>query len=209
MRPVMTDIESAFSEIERCYSFRLPPLFREIWRLGFCSGDTFLIMPDMEWMPLQDIIDYRFEDYQLPGLVPFAFTAGGDLWCWQAVPDALAEPHVVECPHDCEEGSVYAPDFQTAIYRHLLEAAAGQHIAEQDLLDEVELIRQCCDRFRSLLSQRQAGKLDEVLSRSPQSAVLPARRPTRWHFLLSREEGRQLRADFPATTFRWMTPPTS
>jgi len=163
-------------------------------------------MPDMEWMPLEEIIDYRFEDYQSPGFVPFAFTAGGDLWCWRAVPDAVVEPCVVECPHDCEEGSVYAPDFQMAIYRHLLEAAAGLHGTEQDLLDEVDLIRKCCDRFRSLLSQQQASRLDDILSRPPQSAVLPARRPTRWHFLLSREEGRQLRAEFPNTPFRWMTP---
>ena len=111
-------------------------------------------MPDMEWMPLEEIIDYHFEDYQSPGFVPFAFTAGGDLWCWRAVPDAVVEPCVVECPHDCEEGSVYAPDFQTAIYRHLLEAAAGLHGTEQDLLDEVDLIQKCCDRFRSLLSQQ-------------------------------------------------------
>lgn len=161
-------------------------------------------------MPLPDILNYQFESYHLPGFVPFAFTAGGDLWCWRPVKGGAVEPPVVECPHDCEEGSVYAADFGSAIYRHLLEATAAHHLAEQDLLEEIDLVRQCCDRFRRLLSSQQVSTLEAILSRPPQSAVLPAIRPTQWHFILSREEGSQMLAkDFPAITFQWMRSSTS
>jgi hypothetical protein len=204
---MISDLDTKFSEIEQRYSMTLPVLFREIWRLGWCSGSDFLIMPDMEWMPLQEVIDYQFEDYQMEGFVPFAFTAGGDLWCWQTDSSVCAEPRVVECPHDCDEGRVFALDFRSAIYRHLADAVAAHFLCETDLTEHLDMIRHCLERFRPHLLPQQVEHLDSLLARPRQSAVLPAVRPTQWHFIIPRgERTLDLIGQFPEITFQWMRP---
>ena len=88
-----------YARIHERFGFEIPAVYRQMrdrgWMtlkglahvLDFLSGNGYLWMNDMEWHPLKDIADFRFGDYcepYLPGLVPFAFTGGGDQWCWQA-----------------------------------------------------------------------------------------------------------------------------
>ena len=158
-------------------------------------------------MPLQEIVDYQFEDYQAQGFAPFATTASGDLWCWQPDPSVTTEPRIVECPHDCDAGSVFAPDFRSAIYRQLADGVSFHFLCETDLAEHLDLIRHCLERFRPHLLPQQVEHLDLLLARPLQSAVLPAARPTRWHFVIPRGGKLQYFADvFPEITFQWMRP---
>lgn len=206
-----SDLESLFSQIERRYILKLPSAFREIWRLGWCSDKDSIYLPDLEWLPLEAIRDYEFEDYQMPGFVPFATTGSGDLWCWEHEQSGGAEPRVVACPHDCDEGSVYAADFTSALYRQLLDGLAIHAQQAADVSEQVGLVRRCLDRYRPLLQPEHVRTLDSFLSRSVQYADLPsigpARRVVRWHFLIPSAELSIIMHDqFPEITFRWMRP---
>ena len=95
-------LELLFSQIEQRYLLKMPSAFREIWRRGWCSDKDSIYFPDLEWMPLEEIRDYEFEEYQISGFVPLAHTAGGGLWCWELEQSFSAEPRVVMCPRDCD-----------------------------------------------------------------------------------------------------------
>jgi hypothetical protein len=59
-------MEQLFTQIEERYQFVLPEAFREFWRRGFCTvlgpgrdGPHYLDLPDLEWMPLAEIVTDR------------------------------------------------------------------------------------------------------------------------------------------------------
>jgi len=56
-----------------------------------------------------------------PGFASFAFTGGGDDWCWYAPAAVGGRVPVLQCPHDDCEATFYARDFITAVYRNILE----------------------------------------------------------------------------------------
>lgn len=122
-----------YRSIEDRYGFSLPEAYRSLEERGlldisvpahasaFYEPGSYLWLNDMEWYSLQDIVDFHFQAWQLPGFVPFAFTAGGDFWCWQpAVADQMGA-RVVCCFRDNEFATVYAPNFHTALYRQILD----------------------------------------------------------------------------------------
>lgn len=127
----MDDLE----RIEQKYGFRLPEAYRSMQALGWLdvkpseTPDYFWLY-EAEWMSLDEITDYKFKGYQKPGFVPFAFTAGGDRWCWW--PSEHPEV-VVSCPHDLDEGEFYAPSFLGFIYRCLLDYALYVQEEEHDV----------------------------------------------------------------------------
>ena len=80
------------------------------------SPDYFWVY-EAEWMSLEEIAEHEPAEYHKPGYVPFAFTAGGDHWCWWPSEHPGA---VVLCPHDCNEGEFDASSFVGFLYRRLL-----------------------------------------------------------------------------------------
>ena len=56
--------------------FRIPEIYTEMSRKGFFNKDTFLWLNDMEWIPIEKIGDYEYEDGESRSVVPFAFTGG-------------------------------------------------------------------------------------------------------------------------------------
>jgi hypothetical protein len=130
--------ETLYARIAERFSFSLPAEYRRLRERGWLAvnqppvpvstepGDGYLWMNEMEWYPLEEIAEFRFPDYgepYLPGLVPFAFTAGGDYWCWQARSGVSDNPRVLLCPHECEDGEIYAPNFSAALFRQCLDFA--------------------------------------------------------------------------------------
>src|SRR4051812_46706906 len=45
-------------------------------------GNHYLYFGDMEWYQPKDLLKFEFQNYHLPGFVPFAHAANGDFWCW-------------------------------------------------------------------------------------------------------------------------------
>lgn len=76
---------------------------------------------DMEWLPYETIINYEY-DCESRAIVPFAFTGGGDLWAWYL--ECAPNIPVVFCPHDDNEGYFYAPSFEGALFRQILDFAS-------------------------------------------------------------------------------------
>jgi hypothetical protein len=116
----------AYERIEKKYRFEIPWEYRTARDLGWMdAGKGAMLLPDMEWWPLETIAEFEFPTYcrpHLSGLVPFASSGGGDYWCWQADKNA----RVLLCTHDCDDGLVYAPDFRSALLRQCLECAGAE-----------------------------------------------------------------------------------
>jgi hypothetical protein len=125
--------EELFRRIEERYVFALPEEYRRLEARGLFAlsnpahasdsyePGSYLWLNDMEWYSLQQIADFEFQSYHLPGFVPFAFSGGGDYWCWQPVNTDLRGTPVLCCFRDYEFATIYAPNFQSAIYRQILD----------------------------------------------------------------------------------------
>ena len=125
--------DALYNAIEARYRFVVPDEYRRLAARGlftistpahasvFYRPGSYLWLHDMEWYALQDIVDFKFQPYHLPGFVPFAFTAGGDCWCWQPTQTDRRGTRVLCCHHDYEFATVYAPNFHTAMYRQILD----------------------------------------------------------------------------------------
>ena len=194
-----------FRSIEKRYDFALPQAFKTAWEAGW-AGDNYLALPDLEWLPLEEIAEYEFEDYQISGLVPFASTGGGDLWCWQPAFLGPDGPRVIECPHDCTEASVYAPDFRSFLYRRLLDEACACFLDAEGMEEHRSGLLRGFEQVSALLQTEEREMLASVLNSPIQSEVLPAVRPTRWSFIVPPKSELQefIRRSFPDEIFEWM-----
>jgi hypothetical protein len=83
---------------------------------------TYVWFYDMEWLSHDRIIHYEYENYQSKSVVPFALTGGGDIWGWHI--DLKEFMPIVLCLHDDNEGIFYAPSFEAALFRHILDFAS-------------------------------------------------------------------------------------
>src|SRR4051812_29072900 len=65
------------------FAFAIPDLYRAMAAAGlFASrGVDALFLTDLEWLTPEEMGDFESPDYQVRGLVPFAKSARGDLWC--------------------------------------------------------------------------------------------------------------------------------
>ena len=160
-------------QIEERYSVKLPEEFVEFWRRGFCSipalrtvGPNYLWVPEMEWMPLEEIRDYHFPSYQkvcMP-LLPFSFDGGGSPFCFM-----LGEGEqmaILWCKYDCIETEVFAPHFLAAIFRSFLfnsEEATDHELHSHTLNHSKNGIR----LLNGLLPSSQIDILTEIYNRRP------------------------------------------
>lgn len=85
------------------------------------SQQNYVWLYDMEWFSYEKIINYNY-DCESRSIVPFAFTGSGDLWAWHL--DYSPYIPVVFCPHDDNEGYFYAPSFEGALFRQILDFAS-------------------------------------------------------------------------------------
>lgn len=137
----MSEKADLYREIEQRYCFALPREYRQMQEQGWFGPITaeegqdvcahprrhaYLWLNDMEWMPLADILSFEFPSYCEPPirLIPFAFTAGGDHWCWSPQHATAGVTPVVACPRDDRTGEVYARDFVSGLYRQILDFAS-------------------------------------------------------------------------------------
>ncbi len=132
--------EQLYSRIAQRFAFELPTEYRQMQERGWMTldrpstsistkpNDGYLWLADMEWYSLEEIAAFEFPAFYhppLPCLVPFAFSGGGDYWCWQTNLNDERETRVLLCLHDTCSAIVHAPNFAGALYRQALQYASG------------------------------------------------------------------------------------
>ena len=125
------NLEEQFQQVEQKYGLVLPDACRSMYAQGWMDvrGDNYFWLHEAEWMSLEEILNHEPAEYHRPGYVPFAFTGGGDEWCWWP----FAHPGtIVLCPHDCYDGEFYAPSFLGFVYRSMLDFCATGFDPEDD-----------------------------------------------------------------------------
>jgi hypothetical protein len=151
-------------------------------RSVFLKPGSYLWLNDMEWYSLKDLAAFEFNDDQMPGFVPFAFTGAGDYWCWQVAFTNERGTRVVCCWHDDGFATIYAPDFAAALYRQALAFCRECVPDEVDLAESRAFLnrwsldlacifpRRWCQRLADLATAQPsvepsiiAGKFDRVL----------------------------------------------
>lgn len=80
----------------------------------------------MEWIPLEKIREYEYEDGESRSVVPFAFTGGGDKWVW-VTDDGENDYPVGLCEGAEVNGVYYARNTQDAILRQIIEFVSGSN----------------------------------------------------------------------------------
>lgn len=169
--------EPLYRAIADRYGFSLPEDYRRLEARGllqltapahasaFTQPGSYLWLPDMEWLTPQAIADFKFEDYHLPGFVPFACTASGDHWCWQPARTDQHGTPVLCCPHDDYFATVYAPNFAAALYRQTLA------VCHETDLDAPAFLRRWAIDLANLLRPEWTARLQE-LAASPDRSTL-------------------------------------
>jgi hypothetical protein len=155
--------------IEDRHHFTLPPAYRSFVERGYLTypGSAYVWVHEAEWLPPTEIAEYRWPSFTKPkpGLVPFAFAANGDLWCWKADRvTALQEPAIAYCPHDSYVGNWHAPCFIGWLYRLSLEYASSMW---DDETKAKRNIASWASLIRDFGNKEWSGDLDELLVRSP------------------------------------------
>jgi hypothetical protein len=158
-----------FRQIEQRYGFSVPTEYRLMSERGWFDfddarnrvGPDYLWLYDMEWLDPAGIRDHEFPEYCEPGFVPFAFTGGGDHWCWWPAESVGGVAPVVFCPRDSIMAEFYAPDFLGGLYRHVLDYAAfGFDDADEDR----QHLREWNDRLGPLFPPTWRTTLAELLT---------------------------------------------
>ncbi len=161
--------------IEERFGIAVPPEYRLLEARGLLScpkpghasqfqfPGTYLWLHEMEWMTPEQIANFRFEVYHLQQFVPFAFTGGGDYWCWQSDPSG-GTPSVWLCYHDDEFASYYAPDFKTALYRQVLDFCRDS--GNDEAMDPQAFLRRWIADFGEVFPEPWLGRLETLANSS-------------------------------------------
>ena len=118
-----------YQQIKSRYGFAIPEEYRGLEANGWLAwsekNTDYLWINEGEWLSPDEILNYQFEDYHKQGFVPFALAGNGDLWCWYPEWATREATPVVYCPHDCYDGSGYAPSFLGWMFRTIVEFASA------------------------------------------------------------------------------------
>ena len=115
------------------YRFNLPPSYLAMRQAGCFDPqqDQHLQFTDLEWLSLSAIADFVFDKHLIDGLIPFAQTLDGHLWAWYPAIDERHQEAVVFCPDEDEVAVLYAPNFETALYRMFIDELSNTFLVER------------------------------------------------------------------------------
>lgn len=119
---------------------RIPAVYKEMEKRGFIDMETYhsffeygtyLVLHDVEWMQMDEIVQYEYEEGESRNIIPFAINGGGDKWVW--VTDK--NNYIGLCDHADTVGEFYARNMEELILRQIFHYAAWSdfYIDETDL----------------------------------------------------------------------------
>jgi len=135
------------SDLERLRD--VPASYRELVRLQLLHdfrpcGDVFFLLGKLLCAAGSDPEEAA---WAYPHLQPFAQTCGGDYWCWTSLRTGPAhEPEILHIDPSSRWVKLFAPTFETFLYRTALEETADEREAEQKglrrrILETVSILR--------------------------------------------------------------------
>lgn len=127
-------------------NYRIPLIYRKMNEKGYTNpqNDLYLWLNEMEWMPINEIIEYEYDEGEIKSIVPFAITGAGDKWVW-VVADNGEEYYVGLCERAETTGIYYAKNTEDAILRQIIEYVSSSNFylfedeAESYQINENEL----------------------------------------------------------------------
>ncbi|PSU87044.1 hypothetical protein C0W35_21875 [Photobacterium kishitanii] len=94
---------------------------------------------EMDWMSINEINNYNYDDGENKNVIPFAKSSNGDLWGWLKDENENNECSVVYCPMDENEGILYAPSFIGSVFRQIFEFASQNNFCDGSDCKEWEM----------------------------------------------------------------------
>lgn len=150
---------------------KFPVIYEKMNAKGLLDmNQSYVWLNEMEWMPIQDVKEYQYEEEELETFLPFAFTGGGDKWVW--VLNTQKEEYPVGlCYHDAYEGVYYAKNTEDAIFRQIIEYVSDYNFyihkdeAESYQISEAELkeyLQQWKESFQGILKEEYLVEIEKL-----------------------------------------------
>lgn len=153
-------------------NYRIPNTYQKMNDRGFTNAkkDSYLWLNEMEWMTVDKIKEYEYDEGETESIVPFAFTGAGDKWVW-IVNNENKEYCVGLCEVAETNGIYYAKNTEDAILRQIFEYAASSNFylieeeAESFQISEDELkvrLEWWKNNFRGILNDEYIKVIDKL-----------------------------------------------
>lgn len=151
-------------------NYIIPSVYKKMDEKGFFNSETYLWLNDMEWMSIDKIKEYEYEDGESKSIIPFAITGGGDKWVW-VVNDENKEYCVGLCERAESSGIYYAKNTEDAILRQIIEyvtssnfylikeEAKSYQISEDELKMQLEVWK---NNFREIINDQYIDIIDKL-----------------------------------------------
>lgn len=178
-------------------NYIIPSVYKKMDEKGFFNSETYLWLNDMEWMSIDKIKEYEYEDGESKLIIPFAITGGGDKWVWVAN-DVDKEYCVGLCENAEVNGIYYAKNTEDAVFRQIIEyvsdsnfylikeAAKSYQVSEDELKIQLEGWK---NNFRGILNDEYINIIDKLSGLSLKHIKCQY---GEWYALLTLEEQNEL-----------------
>lgn len=123
----------------------------------------------MEWMPMEEVMNYKYDEDVTQEVLPFAFMGSGDPWVF--IENGTSEPYIGRYYHPELDGEYCARNFEDVILLNIIEFAESAGIsldkngAIKTIFETEEVINQECsfgnDRWLALLNSYNTDALIE------------------------------------------------
>lgn len=153
-------------------NYIIPSVYKKMNERGFTNlnNESYLWLNEMEWMPIDKIREYEYDNGESKLIIPFAITGGGDKWVWVAN-DENKEYCVGLCERAEVNGVYYAKNTEDAIFRQIIEYVSDSNFylikeeAESYQVNEDELKMQLegwKNSFRGILNDEYINIIDKL-----------------------------------------------
>lgn len=176
----------------------IPKVYKEMESLNYTKANNkeYLWLYDMEWLEIDEILNYEYEEGESSEIIPFAHTGGGDKWVW--ILDNNVELPVGLCYHDDSEGIYYAKNLQDALFRQIIDFVSGSNFYIQDESAEsyqmnIYNLRRHLNEWKTKLGKFFTKEKNEVIeSLLKKELKLCRSKYGDWYALLTEEESNEI-----------------
>lgn len=151
-------------------NYKIPLVYQKMHERGYLDPENYLWLNEMEWIPINKIDKYEYDEGESRVIIPFAFTGGGDKWVW-VINDENREYSVGICENGEVNGVYYAKNLEDAILRQIIEYVSDSNFyiheskAKSYQINESELMQQLenwKNSFKGILNESYLEILDDL-----------------------------------------------